>query len=996
MPFLAPSPSHAREHGDSIGDLLAMVGVLHALGVDPRDFDPAGLPDLLPPGEHPILTWTAPADLRESDAALDDYPAGMLEEAAEHLGGRAQACRLELRDLPEWQQADWFVRTIGAARRVRPASVYLGIAEAAPVVRWDWPVRLRLAGGDAGAELGERLAAVLEGDGDGWRSKSLRLLPPGPAGANCTLVLAASVEEAAGMTSDRLRGATLLVLNTRREEVENASGVLRYLRADTGLAGLAFADVQAMDLAEDFFFAFLRALSHNMTFDRACVAACREFNVVYPVVLASTALARESRLGRFAGRLRRVLTKVPPPGDDRRAVPRIKSAPERPPSALAADEAAPELPPRKRGKRKAVKRKAAKRKAAKRKRTGGGAERGADAGDAPPDPVAPTPPDPVGATPPSDRPDPRARLGDLEWIERHDPLTEHEGDFSTDLSDLARDVEWEASAADVGPEPAGPRFLQARVTCGGEDCTRFLAGQLHQVFVRVGHQAEGWLQPGIAFPEEELPKEPLFHQLRVVLAVLGEEGTAREATILLPQGAGDSGVADFEVVVAEDATSFTARVMVLLGQRILQTGLLAGPVGEEGEGELRFSVETVVSRYFSFPEEVTDFGVGLFFNRNPDDRVGVSRITPGGCSVAAPDGLDEQLDRLNRIVSRIAHEPEEFDGTLQTNEKLKDYMVAFAREGAGLRKAIRGNVPAGSAFDDRKPVQVVTKTLGAKIPVEYFYDYEAPEKTAALCPGAMESLVTGACGEAHDHTVFCPSGFWGLNRILERHTYAPSDLSADFLLRNEPTAMRRVVSVRNRALLAGTQVVDKALTAGKGLAFLKERLDGITGDRSSLVDSWPRWVGAVNSEAPSMLTLVVHTRTGEEPFLDTEMEIGTDQWLGQLNIRAEHVGGSADGGPLVFLIGCETGIGDIRYQTLAEGFKQNGAAIVVSSDATINAVHAVPLLARMIELLQARLESEGSVYFGEIMQVMRREMLAEGIPIILCITAFGDADWIIN
>ena len=37
-----------------------------------------------------------------------------------------------------------------------------------------------------------------------------------------------------------------------------------------------------------------------------------------------------------------------------------------------------------------------------------------------------------------------------------------------------------------------------------------------------------------------------------------------------------------------------------------------------------------------------------------------------------------------------------------------------------------------------------------------------------------------------------------------------------------------------------------------------------------------------------------------------------------------------------------------------------------------------------------------SAPFGEVMRAVRRQMLKTGNPIVLCLTAYGDADWVLT
>ena len=370
-------------------------------------------------------------------------------------------------------------------------------------------------------------------------------------------------------------------------------------------------------------------------------------------------------------------------------------------------------------------------------------------------------------------------------------------------------------------------------------------------------------------------------------------------------------------------------------------------------------------------------------------------IAKGKVSLSAPEGIEKQLKKLNARVSKMAYDVNTFTGKLDENADLLEEMVKFARAGSDLRQVIELTAPSGTDFSILQPIQLVTKTLGEKIPLEFAYDYPAPKPQAPLCPGAIDYLKSNTkCPHEHTKEAICPSGFWGLNRIIERHEYSRKEPAETPASGVEITATRRTIPIGDRALFAGTQVVDAALTRAKGLSLIKAQLDLLTENRCVQVASWEEWGSAVSNNAPDLLVLVVHTDYDDD-YDEQKMEIGVGKWLHYNSIETDVVSGGAENGPLVFLIGCETGHSDIEYMTLADKFKRAGAAIVISSGATIHSGHAVPVLERLVALLREKARQSG-LPFGHVMQTMRREMLSEGIPIILCITAYGDADWLLT
>jgi hypothetical protein len=82
----------------------------------------------------------------------------------------------------------------------------------------------------------------------------------------------------------------------------------------------------------------------------------------------------------------------------------------------------------------------------------------------------------------------------------------------------------------------------------------------------------------------------------------------------------------------------------------------------------------------------------------------------------------------------------------------------------------------------------------------------------------------------------------------------------------------------------------------------------------------------------------------------------------------------------------------VDFLGFASQLRDAGAAIVLTAGATIHTVHAVPAAASFLRTLGA-LPPDGPRTLGEVMRTVRREMLAEGNPMVLCLSVFGDADW---
>jgi hypothetical protein len=136
----------------------------------------------------------------------------------------------------------------------------------------------------------------------------------------------------------------------------------------------------------------------------------------------------------------------------------------------------------------------------------------------------------------------------------------------------------------------------------------------------------------------------------------------------------------------------------------------------------------------------------------------------------------------------------------------------------------------------------------------------------------------------------------------------------------------------------------------------------------------------------------VHTEASPENAAIQQMEIGVDSWLTVAELDLRHVRRTDAPPPLVLLLGCETGVPEKQFANFINRLRNRGAAIVVATGAKIHSLHAVPVANAFVEALGHAVKRDGAT-FGEVMRQVRRSMLARGLPMVLTLNAFGDADW---
>jgi hypothetical protein len=121
------------------------------------------------------------------------------------------------------------------------------------------------------------------------------------------------------------------------------------------------------------------------------------------------------------------------------------------------------------------------------------------------------------------------------------------------------------------------------------------------------------------------------------------------------------------------------------------------------------------------------------------------------------------------------------------------------------------------------------------------------------------------------------------------------------------------------------------------------------------------------------------------------LEIGGD-FLPTLRLPRDYVRPEGAPPPLVFLLGCDVASTAEPFSNHIRYFRQAGAAVVISTTATVFGEHAVAVGSKILARLLRAGGAEAD-QLGELVLDARREALLDSLPMALCIVAFGDADW---
>jgi hypothetical protein len=500
-------------------------------------------------------------------------------------------------------------------------------------------------------------------------------------------------------------------------------------------------------------------------------------------------------------------------------------------------------------------------------------------------------------------------------------------------------------------------------------------GKNYSALIGVGLPASDRKDVGTAIPD--LGDDPKGHDLTVIWEPLAGPGLEARTLHLPPTG--DSGTVEFQFKAPADAQSFEARVTVLHANRVLQTGLLTAPIGE-GE-DWKFELDAKPRTRLEGLDARTAFDVALV-----NHEKGMTAASDGQPVVLdVDDGAVRTLIQvLGREISKIADDPARYKGLGSAGSV--ELLRELAQKGSRVHHHLRLD-----RLKDARRVHITSVRPESFFPAELLYVHRPPSSEAGLCPHALKALQAGDCtGEcpSDKEEMICPLGFWGLSKVIERHAERlESTGRGNVELRPEPVRERRLLPISGSALLGASgrvsEVKKDAVT--RLLDKLKKRGDAV------LATTWDEWKRQIGSAQPRLLVLLPHhDRDDDGEFL----EIGDGDRLETDEIWADRVRDPDGPNPVVLLMGCETSLTEISFENPAVVFQDHGAAVVVTTIATILGRHASPATEALVQLLDKM--ADGKHTFGDIMLRLRQKLVATSTPMALGLTSYGDADWILT
>jgi hypothetical protein len=550
----------------------------------------------------------------------------------------------------------------------------------------------------------------------------------------------------------------------------------------------------------------------------------------------------------------------------------------------------------------------------------------------------------------------------------------------------------------------------------------FVVNETVVLLVRIGNQEDGqWQSSTVAFPDHELPANESKHRLTVMFFEPNHLNEPMLADIEL-RHVGSSSEATFTFTPLK-TTSFEARVSIIHRGRVLQTALLRAQVlGARSEvtdqHRIAFFDETQQRHDWTSLDQRARFDLAFICNHDSENTPGVTAISDRLAWAPNTNGIESVVTEINSALSDVAKNTKDYADGLDKGEnpRLLADLALSGRElfvqliGEQLLRNTAGNIDLRA--DNVTHIQIVGTRPDAVIPIEFIYDYPpVDDEDPVVCPNHRTALETGHCApQCRDDLLstkhVCPMGFWGLRKVIERHTtdHAASlpDTPRPVAL-SESTSAQSKLGIRESALVGHSDRVTAASVAPLVAILTAKMKHGVT----SAAD-WNQWAQTVAAKSPQLLIAFPHNDgSGSKRKLELG---GSVLQTTSINIRNEvpanlhaqalwHVRAPNGEPPMVFLLGCDTAGTAETFGSHVAKFRLAGAAIVVSTIATVFGEHAVRVGTSIIdELLKRTSEGDTSALtdrdrLGEILRDAKRAALLQSLPMALCVVAFGDSDW---
>lgn len=322
------------------------------------------------------------------------------------------------------------------------------------------------------------------------------------------------------------------------------------------------------------------------------------------------------------------------------------------------------------------------------------------------------------------------------------------------------------------PPPQVPRHLQIAVFAQSTPkkflrvTDAFMAGRKHLLKVHIGPRSDDLLvlhealskEEFIEFPEKDLPpNDDGGHLLTIVFFEPQFMKQPQLKTTFLPK-VGPAHPCRFEFRVSRKANTVEGRVTVLYENRVLQTGIVRGPVSTSAASTTR-GVTSEESEHAAQIDFVLSGVVGRasadLSARSRFDAALVINDLGGGHGIHSVSGTDARYIPVSDKTTSDA--VEKINHSLEVGLwELREFNNLYASETADLVRTLARFGNRIFAFLEKhlspsvltaKKLQVVIAHRDARFPVEFIYSFNAPARNAPICPHAAQALLTGQCAQ---------------------------------------------------------------------------------------------------------------------------------------------------------------------------------------------------------------------------------------------------------
>lgn len=320
-------------------------------------------------------------------------------------------------------------------------------------------------------------------------------------------------------------------------------------------------------------------------------------------------------------------------------------------------------------------------------------------------------------------------------------------------------------------------------------------------------------------------------------------------------------------------------------------------------------------------------------------------------------------------------------------EGFRKLLVNVACAGVILRDQIKF-----TSVREADHVQLIERSAGTWLPIEFAYDHDAPNDDARVCDRVMADTATRGCDATcrartdGAHWV-CPRAFWGTSKTIERWALGgDSELPASTASRPEPLVFcaptgktkqldlsREWVAAFSRLVAEDTQKTIEALCAKTN------------GGASST--GWAGVEAIVSRSNPGLHIVLAHhekaTADGDWDALEVDDDLRITP-----RINRSVVGGTSP--PLVLLLACNSLAPDAGVASPVRRYLDSGAGAVVATTTLVWA----PVVARVVFGLARALNGTNvRLRLGEWLRRQRLELLLQRDATAFSLVAYGDAEW---